>query len=118
MNFSADNKPGNLADEAWISELSAAEESWKKGLDGRARVCCRRAVGEALRTYRRDYVQQNPIHATGLLTLFSRRDDVPLPIRQAAARLTKNVRDRLSPEFTFNPILDAKKIIAFLKQLH
>jgi hypothetical protein len=107
----------NLPDpnDTWKSELSAAEESWRNGQDGRARVCCRRAVGGALRFYATNHHDDSGKQtAFDRILAFSRRDDLPAPIRQAAIRLTTNVRNRLSPDFTFNPILDAKQIIEYL----
>lgn len=99
----------------WENEIKAAERAWREGNDGRARACCRRAVGFVLKaknipgTYRT--ANRNAVE---LMLELSENDDVPENIRKASIRLTTNVRNRLSPDFTFNPLLDAKIIIDYL----
>ncbi len=99
----------------WEVELSDAEKAWQEGNDGRARACCRRAVGAVLKTaelYSEKH--EKNINAVDRIQAFSTKSEVPGKVRKAAVRLTTNVRDRLSPDFTFNPLLDAKIIIDYL----
>ena len=99
----------------WKAELTAAEEAWRSGNDGRARVCCRRALGAVLAATTHE---TSPGHkkstAIERINFFLRREDIPESVRRAAIRITTNVEYRLSPDFTFNPILDSQIIIGFL----
>lgn len=99
----------------WEKEMSEAARAWRDGNDGRARACCRRAVGYLLKV--KDIPASNRTssrNAVDLIMELSENNDVPDNVRKAAVRLTTNIRDRLSPDFTFNPQLDAKLIIAYL----
>lgn len=99
----------------WEKELSEAEEAWRAGNDGRARACCRRAVGVVLKAADIYSEKHNKNQcALDRIRTFSENSDVPEKVRKAAVRLTTNVRDRLSPDFTFHPLLDAKMIIDYL----
>lgn len=101
----------------WERELQEAEKAWREGNEGRARAGCRRAVGAVLKRIEEQNGQNllttNPSNALERIRSLSVNPQIPPPIRDAARRLTMNIRYRLSPDFTFNPILDARKIINF-----
>ena len=96
-------------------ELAAAETAWKDGNEGKARVCARRAVALVAETW-----------LAGLPELLWRGDAMehlrrihqleafPLPIRQAAERLSTPVPRRDTAPFTTNPLADARVIIEYL----
>ena len=97
-------------------ELAAAEAAREERNDGKARVCARRAVALATETWlaqlpllpqwRRDAME----HPRKI----QEDEAFPLPIRQAAERLSTPVtRQHIAP-FTTDPIADARLIIAHL----
>ncbi len=90
-------------------ELSNAETAMREGNDGRARACARRAVGFLLS----NVSNLHSLSGIERLRRFAADESYPASIRQASLRLTTNVKDRLSPDFTWNPIGDAKKILAY-----
>jgi hypothetical protein len=96
-------------------ELAAAEAAWENGNDGKARVCARRAVAlateaglvrRAIPPWRGD--------AMAHLRRIQQESSFPLPIRQAAERLSTTVTQRATAPFTTDPIGDARVIIAYL----
>jgi hypothetical protein len=99
-------------------ELTAAEAAWKAGNEGKARVCARRAVAVATEAW----LAQQPASrwrrdardAMAHLRQIQKDESFPLPIRQAAERLTTAVTQRDSAPFTTDPISDARLIIAHL----
>jgi hypothetical protein len=105
-----------VSDELLIEqELGAAEAAWKEGNEGKARVCARRAVARAteqwmerlpLRRWRGDAMEH--------LRQIQQDASFPLPIRQAAERLSTKVTQQHTVPFTTDPISDAKLIIAHL----
>lgn len=95
-------------------EMQRAKEAWNAGNDGRARACVRRAVGVAVREYERTHTPFEGRTSVDKLRSIFVHPDIPKQVREAANRLTTNVNKRLSPEFSFNPILDGQMIISFL----
>lgn len=96
-------------------ELVAAETAWKNGNDGKARVCARRAVALATETgLARRAIPPWRGDAMVHLRQIQQESSFPLPIRQAAERLSTTVTHRDAAPFTTDPIGDARVIIAYL----
>ncbi|MBU6432180.1 MAG: hypothetical protein KJS98_02550 [Nitrospirae bacterium] len=96
-------------------ELAAAEAARQDRNDGKARVCARRAVGLAVEAW----FAQLPIprrrgDAMAHLRQIQQDGTFPLPIRQAAERLSTPVTRQHAAPFTTNPVADARLIIAHL----
>jgi HEPN domain-containing protein len=96
-------------------ELAMAEAALRDANEGKARVCARRAVGLAMQAslercprpgWRGDAMNQ--------LRQIQQEKSFPLPIRQAAERLSTKITQRDTAPFTSNPIADARVIIAHL----
>jgi hypothetical protein len=96
-------------------ELAAAQAAQQEGNDGKARVCARRAVALAtdvwfarlpMPLWRGDAMAQ--------LREIQQNASFPLPIRQAAERLSTPVIRQHTAPFTTDPIADAKLIITHL----
>ena len=96
-------------------ELAAAEAAWRDANDGKARVCARRAVALATEAW----LERLPVRrwrgdAMEHLRQIQQDATFPLPIRQAAERLSTAVPKRQAAPFTTDPIGDARLIIAHL----
>jgi hypothetical protein len=96
-------------------ELAAAEAAWQDGNDGKARVCARRAVARATEAW----LARLPLprwHGDAMAHLRQIQQDAsfPLPIRQAAERLSTPVTNQHAAPFTTDPVADARLIIAHL----
>jgi hypothetical protein len=91
-------------------ELAMAEAALKEANEGKARVCARRAVALAAEASRPGWHGDAMHH----LRQIQQEESFPLPIRQAAERLSTKITQRDSAPFTSNPIADAKLIIAYL----
>jgi hypothetical protein len=96
-------------------ELAAAEAAQHDGNDGKARVCARRAVARATETWIAQ-CSSPPWHGDAMARLRHIQQDVsfPLPIRQAAERLSTPVTRQRTAPFTTDPVADARLIIAHL----
>jgi len=96
-------------------ELAAAEAALKDANDGKARVCARRAVALATEAWlARLPVQRWGGDAMEHLRQIQQDVSFPLPIRQAAERLSTAVPKQHAAPFTTDPIGDARLIIAYL----
>jgi hypothetical protein len=96
-------------------ELAAAEAAWKAANDGKARVCARRAVALATEAW----LERLPVRrwrgdAMEHLRQIQQDTSLPLPIRQAAERLSTAVPKRHAAPFTADPIRDARVIVEYL----
>lgn len=92
-------------------ELAAAKKARHEGNDGRSRACARRAAGLALAP------SNEPARsAVDLLRQTSKDTRYPETVRNAALRLTTNVRDRLSENFSLLPENDAMIVITYIKE--
>jgi len=96
-------------------ELAAAEAARKNSNDGKARVCARRAVALATEAW----LARLPLprwrgDAMEHLRQIQQDASFPLPIRQAAERLSTPVTRQLAAPFTTDPVADARLIIAHL----
>jgi phage shock protein A len=96
-------------------ELAAAETAWKNSNEGKARVCARRAVARAAEEWlERRSTARWPGDAMEHLRQIQQNASFPLPIREAAKRLSTKVPQRHTAPFTTDPINDARIIIAHL----
>jgi HEPN domain-containing protein len=99
-------------------EFASAREALKIGNDGKARVCARRAAGQALTWFLTRFPKNN--WGTDVLSqLLHLKDDSSFPqeVRDAAKRLTTKVSDRFNYPFSSDPIHDANLIIQHIEQL-
>jgi hypothetical protein len=96
-------------------ELAMAQAALREANEGKARVCARRAVALAaeasLERCPRPGGRGDAMHQ---LRQIQQEESFPLPIRQAAERLSTKITQRDRSPFTSNPIADAKLIIAYL----
>ncbi|MBA3967080.1 MAG: hypothetical protein H0X47_15170 [Nitrospirales bacterium] len=95
--------------------LAAAEEALKIGNHGKARVCARRAVALADDVWLPKQSDQT-FRGGALAHLRRIQQDLsmPIPIRQAAERLSTTLTRKDSAPFTTDPIGDARIILAYL----
>ena len=96
-------------------ELAAAEVAWKEGNEGKARVCARRAVALVTEAWLAGL--PNPLwrgDAMEHLRQIQRHASLPLPVRQAAERLSTTIPRRDSAPFTIDPLADARIIVEYL----
>ena len=96
-------------------ELAAAQAAQQNGNHGKARVCARRAVARATEAW----LARLPSprwrgDAMAHLRQIQQDASFPLPIRQAAERLSTPVTRQHATPFTTDPIADARLIIAHL----
>ena len=99
-------------------ELAAAQAAQQDGNHGKARVCARRAVARATEAW----LAQLPFprwrgDAMAHLRQIQNDASLPLPIRQAAERLSTPVTRQHATPFTTDPIADARLIIAYLRSI-
>ncbi|MDP1948861.1 MAG: hypothetical protein Q8L77_15315 [Nitrospirota bacterium] len=97
-------------------ELAAAEAAQQDRNDGKARVCARRAVALATDAWLAKLLRP-PWRGDAMVHLHHIQQDesFPLPIRQAAERLSTPVTRQRQAPFTTDPIADARLIIAHLR---
>ncbi|MBC7840075.1 MAG: hypothetical protein H7Y39_15770 [Nitrospiraceae bacterium] len=112
-------KPRGMTPAALIEdELAAAEAARQNSNDGKARVCARRAVALATE----EWLAQRSIprwrgDAMAHLRQIQQDESFPLPIRQAAERLSTPVTHQHTAPFTTDPVADARLIIACLSSI-
>ena len=96
-------------------ELAAAQAAQQDGNAGKARVCARRAVARAAEAWG-VRPPSTRLHGDAMAHLRQIQRDIsfPLPIRQAAERLTTPITRQHTAPFTADPVADAKLIIAHL----
>jgi hypothetical protein len=99
-------------------EFAVAREAQRIGNDGKARVCARRAVGQAIAWYVTKF-PQTKWGADAVRQLQHLKDDVSFSqeVRDAAERLTTKVSDQFTSPFSTDPIQDAKIIITHIERL-
>jgi len=96
-------------------ELATAEAARQDSNDGKARVCARRAVALATEAwFARFPLTRWRGDAMEHLRQIQQDESFPLPIRQAAERLSTSVTRQHQAPFTTDPIADARLIIAHL----
>ena len=96
-------------------ELAAAQAAQQDGNHGKARVCARRAVARATEAWlARLLLPRWRGDAMAHLRQIQQDASFPLPIRQAAERLSTPVTRQHAAPFTMDPVADARLIIAHL----
>ncbi len=90
------------------NEISSARMALEKGNGGKARVCARRAVGEAFRLSEHSKELGRGLSANEILKLIAAADDFPAGVKTAARRLAASVNDE---EISLSPVEDALLII-------
>lgn len=96
-------------------ELVAAEAARQNSNDGKARVCARRAVALATEAW----LARLPLprwrgDAMAHVRQIQQDASLPLPVRQAAERLSTSVTRQHAAPFTTDPVADARLIITHL----
>ena len=96
-------------------ELAAAQAAQQNSNDGKARVCARRAVARAAEAWGVRHPSTG-WHGDAMSHLRQIQQDTssPLPVRQAAERLSTTITRRHTAPFTTDPVADARLIIAYL----
>lgn len=99
-------------------ELAAAQAAQQDSNDGKARVCARRAVTRAIEawTARLPSLRWRG-DAMAHLRQIQQDESFPLPIRQAAERLSTPVTRQHTAPFTTDSVADARLIIAHLDNI-
>ncbi len=96
-------------------EMDLAGEARRNGREGRARVCARRAAGRAVAVFHERKTGVRPqANYYRLLRWFQQVDDVPDPLKEAAARLTTRVRPDYTLPHPDDPLQDARTLIGAL----
>lgn len=97
-------------------EFATARRALATGNDGMARVCARRAAGQALTWFLTRYPRPN-WGADALRQLAAMKDDESFPpeVRDAATRLTTKISDRFSYPFTTRPLEDVQIIVDYVR---
>jgi hypothetical protein len=99
-------------------ELAAAEAARQERNDGKARVCARRAVAHAIEAWiARFSVPGWRGDAMAYLRNIRENASFPLPIRQAAERLSTPITRQHTAPFATDPVADAKFIITNLSSI-
>ena len=99
-------------------EFSTAREAMEIGNAGKARVCARRAAGQAITWFLETHVRPRwGSDALSQLTHLKDEQAFPEEIRNAAIRLTTKVSDRFTYPFTAEPIEDARLIIKHIETI-
>ncbi len=92
-------------------ELTRAKKALEEGNIGMARVCARRACGNAISFWLKDNPRQGyGESAMNQLRSIQSDDTVPKEVKDAAERLTTRVTNQSDLKFTDEPIADAKII--------
>ena len=99
-------------------EFTTAREALKIGNDGMARVCARRAIGQAI-TWMLSQYPRDGWGADAMGQLKKLRDDESFPkeVRDAAIRLATKITQQFTSPFSTNPIEDAGIIIKHVKKI-
>lgn len=100
------------------SELAGAEMARANGLEGRARVCARRAAGIAIR----DYVENSGLEvkktsANDLLIWLKDEKNMPETARRAAEYLLTRVNEDYQLPIPVDLLSEARKIVTVLETL-
>ena len=99
-------------------EFEKAEQARGLGNEGQARVCARRAAGQALTWLLSEHPKKG-WSSVAIDQLKMLRDDesFPLHVREAGARLTTKISEQFAYRFSADPIDDATIIIDYVKSV-
>lgn len=96
-------------------ELATAEVALREANEGKAQVCARRAVALSAEAWSERFPRPGwRGDAMNQLRQIQQEESFPLPIRQAAERLSTKITQRDTAPFTSDPISDARPIIDHL----
>lgn len=96
-------------------EMSLAETAREQGREGRARVCARRAAGQAIASFQQRKTGIQPqANYYRLLCWFQEVEGIPEALKQAAARLTTRVTQEYTLPHPDDPLQDARMLIEAL----
>jgi hypothetical protein len=100
-------------------ELEQAQRFRTQGMEGRARVCARRAAGWAVTALRQQRTGvESHRNAYQQLRWFQKLEDIPIDLRKAAERLTIRVTPSHELPHREDPLKDAQMIVrALLEEL-
>ena len=99
-------------------ELSTARDALKVGNDGKARVCARRATGQAITWYLTKFPEKKwGSDAVTQLRFLTNDTSFSQEVRDAAIRLTTKISERFTYPFSTNPIEDAQLIIRWIESV-
>lgn len=99
-------------------ELTGAREALKSGNNGKARVCSRRAAGQAIAWFLSAYPHERwGADAMNQLSNLKEDESFPKAVRDAAVRLTTKISERFTYPFTNDPIEDAQLIIKHIEMV-
>ena len=99
-------------------ELSSGEEARTRGLEGRVRVCARRAAGTAVRAYLEEKALPVPgANFVDLLEVVQSLLEVPPEARHSAARLLERVNESYSLDSGNDLLAEARNLINILASL-
>jgi hypothetical protein len=95
-------------------ELTRAKKALEEGNIGMARVCARRACGNAISFWLEDNPRQGyGESAMNQLRSIQSNDTVPKEVKDAAERLTTHVTNQSDSPFSDEPITDAKILTTY-----
>jgi hypothetical protein len=96
-------------------EFAIAREAIRTGNAGKARVCARRAAGQAITWFLSKFPRPGwQPDALSQLQRLNSDESFPPTVRDAAQRLTTKISDRFTYPFSTNPIEDARVIIEYI----
>jgi len=95
-------------------ELIKAKKALKEGNDGMARVCARRACGNAISFWLEVNQHQGYGESSmNQLKIIQADDLIPKEVKDAAKRLTAQISDQSGSSISSDPINDANTIIKY-----
>ena len=96
-------------------ELSTGLQAREQGLEGKARVCARRAVGIALRHhFSRRQPQMAALSVVDMLQVFQESSDQPPAIREICAHLLTRVDPDYNLPVPVDLLAEARILIAYI----
>jgi hypothetical protein len=99
------------------TELERAEQSRREGLEGRARVCARRAAGLVLKAYYQTHpIDSVPASAMDTLKFFRDDSHADPEAREIAGRLITRVNEDFQLPTQGDLIADARRLVQILEK--
>ena len=99
-------------------ELLRGEAARSQGLEGRARVCARRAAGIAIRAYlERQHLEIPGPSAMDLLSYLQRMPDATDELRQISERLQTRVGEDHTLPFEADLLIEARRLVEILEEM-
>ena len=99
-------------------EFATAREAVRIGNDGQARVCARRAVGQAITWFLLKFPHNGwGTDAMGQIKKLQEDNSFPQEVRSASERLTTKITQQFTSPFSTDPLDDAAIIIEHIKKI-